>query len=183
FASLVYSTFLGGSTDERAFGIDIDSTGNAYVTGEVSSYPTFPTPPSSDFPIVNAFQSSFNQGNPDPLAGNTDAFLTKLNSAGTGLLFSTFLGGGDNDEATGVTVDNSGRIYVIGETSSTNFPVLNAAQSTIAGGDSGFPAPDAFITVFQSAGANRHYSTYFGGSGFESGFQLYHFGMPVDGFG
>src|SRR5262249_979502 len=112
-ASLVYSTFLGGSTDEQGLGIAIDSSGNAYVVGEISSYPTYPTPPSSDFPILNAFQSSFNQGNPDPLAGNTDAFLTKLNSTGTGLLFSTFLGGGDNDEAYGVTLDSTGKIFVI----------------------------------------------------------------------
>jgi len=182
-SSILYTTFLGGSTDEKAYGIAVDSAGNAYVTGVVYSYPTFPTPPSSDFPILNAIQPSFNRGNLDPLAGDSDAFLTKLNSTGTGLLFSTFLGGGDSDQGHGVTLDASGRIYVIGETTSTNFPVLNAAPPFISGGEDGFPAPDAFITVLQSTGTNLYYSTYLGGSGFESGFTLYHFAIAVDGFG
>jgi len=183
-ASIVYSTFLGGNSDEKAYAIALDSSTNAIVVGQVSSYPIYPTPPSSDFPVVNAYQSSFNQGNLDPLAGNNDAFITKINSGGTALIFSSFLGGGDNDLATGVVLDNTGKIYVVGESSSTNFPITaNAVQPTVAGGESGFPAPDLFITVFQSTGASLYYSTLLGGSGYESGFGIYHEGIAVDRFG
>jgi uncharacterized repeat protein (TIGR01451 family) len=183
-ASLVYSTFLGGDSYEKAYAIAIDPNTNAIVVGEVASYPLFPEPPSSDFPLVNAYQSSFNRGNLDPLAGVNDAFVTKINAAGTALIFSTFLGGGDNDLATGIVLDNTGKIYVVGETSSTNFPVtVNAVQSAVAGSEGGFPAPDIFVTVFQSTGASLYYSTLIGGSGYESGFGIYHVGVAVDRFG
>src|SRR6185436_7431445 len=130
------------------------------------SSPDYPTPPFSDFPLLNAYQSSFNRGNLDPdLAGNRDGFVTKLNADGTGLIFSTFLGGGSDDSATGVTIDNTGKIYIIGETSSTNFPVTaNAVQPVIASDDPDFALPDAFVTVFQSNGLSLYYSTYFGGT-------------------
>jgi len=183
-ASLVYSTFLGGSSDEKAYAIAVDANGNAIVVGEVASFPVYPTPPSSDFPRVNAYQSSFNRGNLDPLAGNNDAFITKINPGGTALIFSTFLGGGDNDLATGVAVDGAGRIYVVGESSSTNFPVTaNAVQSSVAGIVDEFPPPDMFVTVFQSTGTSLYYSTLLGGSGYESGFGVYHAGIAVDRFG
>jgi uncharacterized repeat protein (TIGR01451 family) len=182
--SLIYSTFLGGKSDEKAYAIAVDPNGNAVVVGEVGSYPIYPTPPSSDFPRVNAYQSSFNRGNLDPLAGFSDGFVTKINPGGSALIFSTFLGGGDSDLATGVTIDSTGKIYVVGETSSTNFPVTaGAAQSFIAGGESGFPAPDIFVTVFQSTGTSLFYSTFLGGSGYESGFGLYHAALAVDRFG
>ncbi|HEY6167873.1 MAG TPA: SBBP repeat-containing protein [Verrucomicrobiae bacterium] len=190
-ASLVYSTFLGGSGGnpkveyDHANGIAIDASGNAYVTGEAAAYPDYPAVPSSDFPLVlPAFQSSFNRGNTDPLGGNTDAFVTKINSTGTGLIFSTFLGGGDNDAGMGITLDAGGRIYVVGETMSTNFPTLNGAQPAISDPDNtGFPAPDLFITEFPNAGTSLVYSTYFGGSDYESGFGIYRAGIAVDGSG
>src|SRR6266481_2030712 len=182
---LSYSTFLGGSTDEKANGIAIDSSGNAYIVGEVASYPTFPTPPSSDFPLVNAFQSSFNQGNLDPFAGNTDGFLTKLNATGTGLIFSTFLGGNDQDTITGIALDSAGRVHVTGITGSTNFPTVNAAQPLNAGmiNDPDFPLTDAFVSKFETNGSSLLYSTYLGGTLDESPFLLDRFGIAVDKFG
>jgi hypothetical protein len=189
-SSLIYSTFLGGTSDEKAYAIAIDSSGNAYVAGKLNAYPDFmktpPVPAQTDFPTLNAFQPLFNAGFNDPyLEGTSDGFVTEINTTGTGLIFSTFLGGADDDSATGITVDSSGRVCVIGETSSANFPTLNAAQpfngGTAASPD--FPGPDAFVTVFQSNGSNLFYSTYLGGSGTESGFSTYNFGIAADGFG
>ncbi len=182
-ASLVYCTFLGGDSEDKANAITIDTSGNAYVIGVVASFPTYPDPPSSSFPIQNAFQSSFNRGSTDPLAGSTDGFLTKLNPAGNSLVFSTFLGGQIDDSVLGVALDPAGRICVIGETSSKDFPVTNAIQSVIGGAGGSFPPPDAFIAQFQTNGASLRYSTYLGGAGYESGFFFYRSGIAVDGFG
>jgi len=132
------------------------------VVGEVASFPIYPTPPSSSFPVTqNAFQSSFNQGSTDPLAGSTDGFLTKLNPSGSALIFSTFLGGGVEDSAAGVKLDPAGRICVVGETSSTDFPVTNAAQSILAGGTNFnvtgalyFPKNDVNFAGGSSTGSN-----------------------------
>src|SRR6185369_17153655 len=126
-----------------------------------------------------------NRGISDPYtAGYSDGFVTKLDAAGATLVFSTFLGGDFDDCATGVTIDSTGKIYVMGETSSTNFPTMNAAQPIIGGGaDNDFPAQDAFITEFQTNGTALLYSTYLGGSGYESAFQVYRFGIAVDSFG
>src|SRR5262249_9242712 len=88
--SLVYNTFLRGSTADQALGIAIDNAGDAYVTGGAQS---------ADFPTtLNAFQSSFN-------GPSRDAFITKLNPGGTGLIFSTFLGGNDDDAGSGIALD------------------------------------------------------------------------------
>ena len=182
-ASVAYVTFLGGNTDEKGEGIAVDSGGNAIVVGEVRDNNTVPpTLPSSDFPTQAAFQNTFNRGISDPYtAGYSDGFVTKLDAAGANLVFSTFLGGDFDDCATGVTIDSTGKIYVLGETSSTNFPTLNAAQPIIGGGaDNDFPAQDAFIAEFASNGASLVYSTYLGGSGYESGFQTYRAGIAVD---
>jgi uncharacterized repeat protein (TIGR01451 family) len=177
-----YSTFLGGNSEEKANGIAVDNSGNAYIVGEVTSYPPFPDPPSSDFPVVNAFQAQFNRGSLDPFGGNTDGFLTKLNAAGSALIFSTFLGGYDNDFVTGIALDKNGRICLTGVTGSSDFPTLNAAQPQNAGffNDPDFPGPDAFVTQFQPSGTALAYSTYLGGTLDESPFLLDRFGIAVD---
>jgi uncharacterized repeat protein (TIGR01451 family) len=165
-ASLVYSSFLGGTTDEAANAITIDASGNAYVTGQVfDSQTLYPNPPTSDFPTLNAFQPQFNQGSTDPNAGSLDGFLTKINSAGSAMVFSTYLGGFGDDSATDIVLDSAGRIYVAGVTGSTNFPVtLNATQPIIGGGITDFPLDDVFIIVFQSDGRTLYYSTFLGGT-------------------
>ncbi len=139
--SLIYCTYLGGQADDRAFGIAIDSSGDAYVTGWTSS---------TAFPVVAPAQST--------LAGTRDAFVAKLNPAGNSLTYSTFLGGSSNDSGTGIAVDSSGNAYVVGYTSSSNFPTLNAYQTSNAG------AENAFVAKLNSSGS-LIYSTYLGGSG------------------
>src|SRR6266568_571168 len=185
--ALVYSTFLGGHSSEAGNGIALDSSGNACVAGVVEDTTYIPPAlPSSDFPILNAFQPNFNPGIIDPFAaGTTDGFVTKLNATGTALIFSTFLGGGFDDSAHAIAVDAANRVYVMGETYSTNFPILNAAQPILGGlsPENNFPLADAFVTVFETNGASLRYSTYLGGSGYESGFDSYRFGMALDQFG
>ncbi|MGB7924147.1 MAG: SBBP repeat-containing protein [Pyrinomonadaceae bacterium] len=106
-SALIYSTYLGGTDDvDRGWGIAIDEAGNAYVTGDTKS---------ANFPVVNAVQ-------PDDGGGLNDAFVTKLNATGTALVYSTFLGGNSFDEARGIAVSANGDAYVIGSSSSFNFP-------------------------------------------------------------
>jgi hypothetical protein len=146
-SGLIYSTYLGGSDFDVAAGITIDSVGNAYVIGF-----TF----STDFPTASPFQATF--------AGGIDAFVTKLNTSGSALLYSTYLGGNNLDGASGITVDASGNAYVTGITSSGNFPTANPFQATLAG-----VRGDAFVTKFNPIGSALVYSTYLGGSGDDHG--------------
>jgi uncharacterized protein (TIGR03437 family) len=132
-SALVYSTYLGGSGWDQGAGIAVDSSGNAYVTGYTNS---------TDFPTANAFQAA--------LGGFGDVLVTKFNAAGSALVYSTYLGGGNsNDEGYGIAVDSSGNAYVTGRTCSTNFPTANAFQAanggpTFCDDDGG----DAFVTKF-----------------------------------
>jgi len=135
--ALVYSTYLGGSGYQTIYGIAVDSAGNAYVAGGTSS---------PDFPVVNAYQST--------LAGQGNAFVSKLNPAGSALVYSTFLGGSGSDRANGIAVDSAGSVYVTGNTTSKNFPLMNAFQSRVA---------PTFVSKFNPSGALA-YSTYLGGT-------------------
>jgi hypothetical protein len=142
----VFSTYAGGSgNDIPKGGIALDPSGNIWLTGTTNS---------NDFPVTpNAIQSSF-QG------GASDAFIAELNSAGTALLYGTYLGGSNDESSTeyyatgGIAVDSSGNVYVTGTTDSTNFLVLNALQPTLSG-------EDAFVTKISNAGTLL-YSTYYG---------------------
>jgi hypothetical protein len=147
--AIVYSTFLGGSSFDRAWDVAVDSQGNAYVTGE-----TF----STTFPGVNA--GSIQAGN----AGYDDGFVTKINSTGTAIVYSTFLGGGFDDMGRGIAVDSAGNAYIAGSTTSYNFRGVSAdsIQSVYGGGP--FPG-DGFVTKINPAGTAVVYSTYLGGSG------------------
>jgi len=141
--ALVYATYLGGSGSDSGQAIAVDPGGNAYIAGSTSS---------TDFPTQNALQSRS--------GGGTDAFVTELNPSGAGLVFSTYLGGSDNDQAYGLVLDASGNIYVAGSTQSNNFPTTpNVFQTTYAG------AGDGFLTKMGAAGAVLVYSTFVGGSG------------------
>ncbi|MBI1762909.1 MAG: SBBP repeat-containing protein [Acidobacteria bacterium] len=120
-SALVYSTYLGGSSDDLAYGVAVDGGGNAYVTGETSS---------TNFPRANATQSTY--------GGATDAFVTKLNQAGSGLVYSTYLGGSGKDLGIDLAIDAAGNAYVAGETTSTNFPTKNPLQAARKSGTDGF---------------------------------------------
>jgi len=149
---LSYSTYLGGSDMDYANAIAVDSSGNAYVTGYTASV---------DFPVVNPVQGTPGGGTCSEDGTATpcfDAFVSKLNSTGTALVYSTYLGGSDEDYGASVAVDSSGDTYVAGYTYSTNFPVQNALQPNNAGG------VDAFVTELSPDGASLIYSTYWGGS-------------------
>ncbi|MGA3203099.1 MAG: SBBP repeat-containing protein [Bryobacteraceae bacterium] len=138
--TLLYSGYIGGTNYEVGTAIAVDGNGNAYLAGNTES---------SNFPTLNPTQAA--------IGGAIDAFITKLNSAGA-ITFSTFLGGGGNENAGGIAVDSLGDIYVAGGTFSTNFPVVLPLQHTNAGGQ------DAFLTKISYTGTVA-FSTYFGGSG------------------
>jgi hypothetical protein len=150
-SGLVYSTYLGGSSWAEGDGIVLDGSGNAYVAGYTSA-PNFPT-------TSGAFQSA--------LAGGDNTFVTKLNPSGTALVYSTYLGGSGDDltgeGGTPIALDASGNAYVVGHTTSTNFPTANPVQATNGGGT------DAFVTELNATGTGLRFSTYLGGSGDELG--------------
>lgn len=141
--SLVYSTYLGGTVANLVNSLAVDPAGNAYVTGWTSS---------SDFPTAKPIQAAFG-------GGKSDAFLAKLNSTGSTLVYSTFLGGKDEDIGRRIAVDKSGNASVVGTTKSINFPVANPFQAAYGGGFS-----DAFVAKVNSSGSALAYSTYLGGS-------------------
>ncbi len=143
---LIYSTYLGGSGDDQGFGIAVDSSGNAYVTGFTTS---------TDFPTKNPLQTAKALGK--------DVFVTKINAAGSALVYSTYLGGSGDDFGYGIAVDSSGNAYVTGYTTSTDFPTMNPLQPASGGGQ------DAFVSKINAAGSALVYSTYLGGSGDEWG--------------
>jgi uncharacterized protein (TIGR03437 family) len=140
-ATLLYSTYLGGTGTDVGNGIALDSSGNAYVVGT-----TF----STDFPTTNPFQSA--------KGAQQDAFLAKMNPAGSAYLYATYLGGNNADEGNAIAVDSAGNAYVAGYTASTNFPVQSALRGSNAG------VVDAFVTKMNPAGSALVYSTYLGGS-------------------
>ena len=152
-SALLYSTYLGGNGADQGAGIAVDSAGNAYVAGSTSS---------TDFLMVNPIQSA-NGG------GGSDAFVTKINAAGSALLYSTYLGGSGGrvtfpfgDIGYGIAVDSAGNAYVTGYTSSTNVPTANAIQALIAGTsceNGATPCLDAFVTKLDAAGSALLYST------------------------
>jgi hypothetical protein len=152
-SNLVYSTYLGGSTDgDSGQAIAVDSTGHAYVAGHTSS---------SNFPTTAlAFDTSFN-------GGGFDAFVTKLDPTGSSLVYSTYLGGNAFDAALAVAVDAAGQAYVGGHTASTNFPATAGAFATSSAG-----SHDAFVTSVNAAGSGLIYSTYVGGSDADIGIGL-----------
>jgi hypothetical protein len=151
-SALVYSTYLGGSDVDYGYGIAVDSSGNAYVTGYTFSI---------DLPTQNPLQPSNH--------GNGDAFVTKLNAAGSALVYSTYLGGSGQDYGRAIAVDASGNAYVTGSTGSTDLPTQNPLQPSNQG------TGDAFVTELNAAGSAFVYSTYLGGSG-----QDYGSGIAVD---
>ena len=144
---LAYATYLGGLGQEQGLGIAVDKDGNAYVVGSTTS---------ARFPGTSAL-----------LQGASDAFIAKLNPAGTELVYATYLGGLNTDTANAVAVDAAGNAYVVGGTGSANFPVsADAVQKTMNG------VGDAFVAKLNPAGTGLLYGTYLGGNNFETALSL-----------
>jgi hypothetical protein len=142
---LVYCTYVGGSADDRAYGIAVDANGSAYVTGSTIS---------GNFPVRNALQSK--------LAGGRNAFVLKLNPAGNTLVYSTYLGGNASDNGNGIAVDAGGNAYVVGDTTSINFPATGFQRGNHGG-------QDAFVAKLSADGSRLLYSTYLGGENDDRG--------------
>jgi hypothetical protein len=149
-SSLVYATYVGGSNDDSPLGIALDGNGHAYITGSASS---------PDFPTTNGAVQTTS-------GGDYDAFVTQLKADGSGLVYSTYLGGSGNDGAYGIAVDGSGSAYVTGVTHSANFPVASAQQPALDG------PSDAFVTKLSPDGSAMVYSTYLGGKNDETGYAV-----------
>ncbi len=151
--ALAYSGFLGAEENDSVEGIAVDATGIAYVTGGTKSI-GFPT-------TVNAYQPT--------RAGDTDAFLAKINPAGSALLYATYLGGSGSDRGSGVAIDQSGNAYVAGFTSALDFPTENAFQNSLGG------SFDAFVAKFDtnsSGTASLVFCSYLGGTGDDKAYGL-----------
>ena len=146
---LLYFTYLGGGSDDGAYDLAIDRLGNAYVAGFTVS---------PDFPTRNALFSRIS-GTPDPTFNlyPVDGFVAELNTNGSDLVYSTYLGGSDKDLCSAIAVDPAGYTYVAGYTYSTNFPIANARQGYLSGYD------DAFVSKISPGGKRLVYSTYLGG--------------------
>jgi hypothetical protein len=155
-ATLAYSTFLGGLGEDDGTAIAVDAAGDAYITGRTNS---------TNYPLSSPYQGSS--------GGGFDALVTELNPAGSALVYSTYLGGGSEDDGYGIAVDSTGAAYVTGQTYSNNFPsTAGAVQSTFGGG------VDAFVTKLNAGGGGLAYSTYLGGTSNDSGHAI-----AVDGSG
>ncbi len=177
-SALVYSTYLGGSNDDVVLSLAVDSAGNAYATGVTLS---------TDFPTAAPLYPSAGtatcgpQKTPRPCV---HAFVTKLNSAGTALAYSTYLAENGDVFGFGIAVDATGAAYVTGATDSSQFPTtVGAMQTSFGGGTCGntshsFDCPDAFVAKLDPTGSTLSYSTYLGGSGFDFGL-----GIAIDGAG
>lgn len=151
-AALLYSTYLGGSGSDSGNGIAIDSSGNAYVTGSTGSV---------NFPGVTAASLQ-----PANAGGQADAFVTKIGATGGALLYSTYLGGSADDQATHIAVDAAGDAVIVGGTCSAAFPVTAGALAPASPGvDCGGFLYDAFAAKLNPAGTALVYSTYLGGAG------------------
>lgn len=158
-SGLVYSTYLGGNNIDYASSIAVDSSGSAYVTGEAES---------DDFPVTaGAFQTS--------LKGQSNAFITKLTADGSGLVYSTYLGGSNGDYGQGIAVDSTGSAYVTGAASSIDFPTTAGAFQTVTHAN---PGDNAFVSKLSPDGSALAYSSYLGGSNYDLAY-----GIAIDSAG
>ena len=170
-SNLVYSTYLGGGNSDAGYGIAVDLSGNAYVTGFTYS---------TNFPVTNAFQSH-QVCHPNTLYVDNyaNAFVTKIGAGGSPLVYSTYFGGTNYDLGRSIAVDAAGDAYVTGFTDSTNFPTTtNALQSVLGGSTNLIAGNNAFVAKFGPSGTNLIYSTFLGGTNSDQAF-----GIAVDAAG
>ena len=144
---LTYSTYLGGTGAEQAGAIAVDASGNAYITGSTQSL---------DFPTSAPFQATN--------TGLTDVFVAKISAGGSGLVYSTYLGGSANDQGLGIALDAAGNAYVVGQTQSAIYPTTAGAFRTACSVDGSGNCADAFLSKLSADGSTLLYSTYLGGS-------------------
>ncbi len=147
--SLSFATYFGGSNFDTITSVAVDSTNNIYVTGVTGS---------KDFSIMNPIQQT--------KADSLDSFISKLNAAGNSLIFSTYLGGSGDEQANSIALDDKNNVYIMGVTSSTNFPLADATQKTNGG------QQDVFMTKINATGNSLVFSTYLGGAGNDVGASL-----------
>jgi outer membrane protein assembly factor BamB len=191
-SAMVYSTLLGGGGLETGRGVAVDQGGRAHLTGQTDSgsVDSCNIPQTSPFPTTaGAFQTSIAPSQPSncifcctaPPGGmgviqnQYDAYVTKFNSAGSGLIYSTYLGGGAPavagdgafDDGHAIAVDASGNTYITGVTGASDFPTMNPVQPNYGGGSQ--PPGDAFVTKLNATGTALLYSTYLGGDGYDEG--------------
>jgi hypothetical protein len=148
---LVYSTYLGGSTDDEAAQVSVDGSGNIYVIG---------TAQSDDFPLVNPLQSN--------KTGFLEAFISKFDASGSNLVYSTYLGGtapGHVDSGNAIVVDQAGNAYITGQTNDLNFPTTPGAYLPAPGGGVGTGSTDGWAAKLDPTGSSLIYSTYLTGNG------------------
>jgi hypothetical protein len=149
-SSLVYSTFLGGSDSDYCYALGVTPAGEICLGGHTVS---------NDFPVYNAYDSTFGY----PTSNDySDVFLTKFNATGDALVFSTYLGGADNDYCGSLAIASNGDIYIAGNTENSNFPTSQWAYQRSFGG-----VADGYIARFTSTGA-LDASTLYGGSAYDS---------------
>jgi hypothetical protein len=146
-STLVYADYLGGESADECLALALDSTNNVYVAG---------TTQSTQFPTVTPYQGT--------IPGANSAFLSKISTDGSALVYSTYLGGSADEVVAGVAVDSTGSSVVAGYTTSTDFPVTNAYQATASANAGGIFGNYGFLTKFSSAGTSLVYSTYLAGS-------------------
>jgi len=173
--TLVYATYLGGNSRDLPYAVAMDAAGNVYVAGD-----TF----SSDFPTVSPIQGSFlggGGGGGGTYYASGDAFVTKLDPSGTSVLYSTYVGGSDGDNAFGIAVDASGSAYITGRTASSDFPTTAGAFQA-AEPEYYYHGWDAFVCKLAPDGASFVYSTYLGAPSYY-GTADFGFAIAVDGSG
>ncbi len=148
--TLVYCTYLGGSGNDKANGIAVDEGLNACITGYTNSI---------NFPTANPIQETYG-------GGDNDVFIVKLDEIGTSLIYSTYLGGNNNDRGRAIAVDDEGNAYITGNTYSSNFPTQSAFQAIFGG------SWDAILAKIDNLGNSLIYSTYIGGSNGDMGLDI-----------
>jgi uncharacterized protein (TIGR03437 family) len=172
--ALVYLTYLGGSADDAASALAVDAAGNAYITGQTTS---------TNFPVVNPYQSTFGGSGTGSIIRTGDAFVAKLSPTGNHLIYSTYLGGGQDDAGTAIAIDSTGNAYVTGATQSVNFPVTSGVYQGHIAGVGGEPIKpccglpswdpgDAFIAKLDPTGSTLIFSTFLGGTSDDLAFTI-----------
>ncbi len=147
-STFLYSTYLGGSGIDAGNAIAADEDGDAYIAGVTSS---------RDFPLAQPLQAAS--------AGQGDAFVTKIAPDGSKLVFSTYVGGSGEDEASAIAIDSSHDVFISGFTQSSNFPMQRPFQASCRRGSQGLCSVDAFVTVLDPTGSHLRLSSYLGGTG------------------